>query len=95
MIKAKAFRTFIRIYFLFRSERLRTNIKLTLYKALIRSIMTYACPPPLPGVCSRQPSTEIAAPEKQGSPHHWQFSKVHLFAICTLLSNFRIYCDVY
>jgi hypothetical protein len=35
MIEAKAFRTFIRIYFLFGSERLCTNIKLTLYKALI------------------------------------------------------------
>jgi hypothetical protein len=44
MIEVKAFRTFIRVYSLFRSERLRTNIKLTLHKAHIRSIMTYACP---------------------------------------------------
>jgi hypothetical protein len=44
MIDAKAFRTFIRIYFLFKSERLSTNIKLTLHKAFIRGIMTYACP---------------------------------------------------
>jgi hypothetical protein len=44
MIEAKAFRTLIRIYSLFKSERLSTNIKLTLHKALIRSIMTYACP---------------------------------------------------
>jgi hypothetical protein len=44
MIEAKAFRTFIRIYSLLYSERLSTNIKLTLHKALIRSIMTYACP---------------------------------------------------
>jgi hypothetical protein len=44
MIKAKAFRTFIRIYSLFKSERLSANIKLTLHKALIRSVMTYACP---------------------------------------------------
>jgi hypothetical protein len=29
------------------------------------------------GVCSRQPSTEIAAPEKQSSPHHWKISKAH------------------
>jgi hypothetical protein len=42
MIEAKAFRTFIRIYFLFRSERLSAKIKLTLHKALIRSVMTYA-----------------------------------------------------
>jgi hypothetical protein len=44
MIEAKAFRTFIRIYSLFRSNHLSTNIKLTLHKALIRSVMTYACP---------------------------------------------------
>jgi hypothetical protein len=43
MIESKAFRTFIRIYPLFKRERLSTNIKLTLHKALIRSIMTYAC----------------------------------------------------
>jgi hypothetical protein len=44
MIEAKAFRTVIRIYSLFKSERLNTNIKVTLHKALIRSVMTYACP---------------------------------------------------
>jgi hypothetical protein len=44
MIEAKAFRTFIRIYSLFRSERLSANIKLTLNKAQIRLIMTYNCP---------------------------------------------------
>jgi hypothetical protein len=44
MIEAKAFRTFLRIYSLFKSERLSANIKLTLHKALIRSVMTYACP---------------------------------------------------
>jgi hypothetical protein len=37
MIEAKAFRTFIRIYSLFKSERLSTNIKLTLHKAIIRT----------------------------------------------------------
>jgi hypothetical protein len=44
MIEAKAFRIFIRVYSLFKSERLRANIKLTLHKALIRSVMTYASP---------------------------------------------------
>jgi hypothetical protein len=44
MIEAKAFRKFIRIYSLFKSERLSANIKLTLHKALIRSMLTYACP---------------------------------------------------
>jgi hypothetical protein len=44
MIEAKAFRTFIRVYSLFESEHLSANIKLTPHKALIRSVMTYACP---------------------------------------------------
>jgi hypothetical protein len=44
MIEAKASRTFTRIYFLFKSERLSANIKLTFHKALIGSVMTYACP---------------------------------------------------
>jgi hypothetical protein len=45
MIEAKSFRIFIRIYFMFKSERLSANIKVTLHKPLIRSVMTYACPP--------------------------------------------------
>jgi hypothetical protein len=44
MIEAKAFRTFIRIYSLFKCERLSANIKLNLHTAVIRSVMTYACP---------------------------------------------------
>jgi hypothetical protein len=43
MFEAKAFRIFIRIYSLLKSERLSINIKLTLHKALIRSVMTSAC----------------------------------------------------
>jgi hypothetical protein len=42
--EAKTFRTFSRVYCLFRSEWLSANIKLTLYKKMIRSVMTYACP---------------------------------------------------
>jgi hypothetical protein len=42
MIEAKAFRTCSSLYSLFKSERLSANIKLTLHKALIRSVMTYA-----------------------------------------------------
>jgi hypothetical protein len=44
MIEAKAFRTSIRIYSLFKSDRLSANIKPTLHKTLIRPVMTYACP---------------------------------------------------
>jgi hypothetical protein len=42
-IEAKAFRTFLRIYSLLKSERLNANIKLTLHVAFIRLIITYAC----------------------------------------------------
>jgi hypothetical protein len=67
MIEAKAFRTFIRIYSLFKIEHLSYNIKVTLIKALIMSVMTYACP-----------AWELAAaPTKHGFPHNWKFSKVH------------------
>jgi hypothetical protein len=44
IIEAKALSTFIRIFSLFKSERLSTNIKLTLHKTLITLVMTYACP---------------------------------------------------
>jgi hypothetical protein len=43
MIEAKIFRTCIRLY-LFKSERLSTNIKLAIHKALIRPVITYATP---------------------------------------------------
>jgi hypothetical protein len=44
VIEAKTFRTFIGIYPLFKNERLSANILLTVHKALIRPVMTYACP---------------------------------------------------
>jgi hypothetical protein len=40
MTEAKDFKTFIRIYTLFKTERLSADAKLTLPKALIRSIVT-------------------------------------------------------
>jgi hypothetical protein len=40
----KALGTYIRTYSPFKSKHLNTNIELTLYKALIRSVMTYTCP---------------------------------------------------
>jgi hypothetical protein len=40
MIGVKAFRTFIIIYSLLKSDRLSANIRLTLHKSLITSIMT-------------------------------------------------------
>jgi hypothetical protein len=44
MTEAKAISTFIRIYSLFKNEHLSANIKLTLNEALLKSVMTYACP---------------------------------------------------
>jgi hypothetical protein len=44
MVRTKAYRTFMRLYSLFKSDRFNTNSKLTLHEALIRSIMTYTCP---------------------------------------------------
>jgi len=44
MIKAEAFRIFLRVYSLFKIERLSSNIKLTLHGALIRFIMPHDWP---------------------------------------------------
>jgi hypothetical protein len=44
MIAAKASRTFFKVYCIFKSESSGANFKVTLHKALIRSVMTYACP---------------------------------------------------
>jgi hypothetical protein len=44
MIAAKALRKFISIYTLSKSERLSVNTILSIYKALVRSIMTHICP---------------------------------------------------
>jgi hypothetical protein len=75
MIEAKAFRTFVRIYSLLKSERLSANIKLILRKALIRSLNDL-CLPRLK-ISGRHLPLKLAAPAKQGSSHHWKFSMVH------------------
>jgi hypothetical protein len=75
VIEAMAFRTFISIYSLLKSNCLNASIKHTLHKALNTSVMIYACPVwELPA----DTSLEITAPAKQGSSHHWKFSKVHM-----------------
>jgi hypothetical protein len=43
-IAVKALAIYMRTYFLIKSEQLSINIKLALYKVLIRSITIYACP---------------------------------------------------
>jgi hypothetical protein len=74
MIEAKAFRTFIRIYSLFKNESSSANIKLTLHRALIRSIMTYACPAWLLAADTYLLKLQLL---QNSSPHHWKFSRVH------------------
>jgi hypothetical protein len=69
--EAKAFGTFVRIYSAFKNERL--SIKITLHKALIRSVMTYA----YPTWELAADTCQITAITVQGSPHHWKFSKGH------------------
>jgi hypothetical protein len=41
---AKALGTYVRTYSIFKSKHLSVYINLIVYRALIRSIMTYACP---------------------------------------------------
>jgi hypothetical protein len=44
-IAVKALDTYIRTYYIFKSKHLSANIKIIVYRALIRSIMIYAVPP--------------------------------------------------
>jgi hypothetical protein len=73
--ESKAFRIFIRIYSIFIRECLSANVKITLHKALIRSVMTYAC-----SAWELEANTylfKFAAPAKQDYSLHWKFSEVH------------------
>jgi hypothetical protein len=70
-IEAKGFRTFIRLYPLFKSEQLSVNIKLTLHKALIKSAMTYTCP-----------AWEFAAPLAISRGAHWSAICMWLSKFC-------------
>jgi hypothetical protein len=73
MMEAKAFKTFLTAYSLFKSKRLSANIKLTAHKAFTRQCtVTYAFP-----CLESDISFEIAAPKKQGSAHYWLFSTTH------------------
>jgi hypothetical protein len=89
LTKAKTFRTFIRIYSLFKSGRLSTNIKLTIHKELIRSIMTYACP--AWEFAAENHLLNCSACKTKFSAPLEIFQGAYRFAICTWLSNFRVY----
>jgi hypothetical protein len=61
---AKALGTYSRAYSIFKTKHLRANIKLIVYTALIKSIITYACP--------TWEFDETAASTEQSSPLYWQ-----------------------
>jgi hypothetical protein len=74
-VKAKDFRTFVRVYSLLKSEQWNTNSKLTLHNALSKCMMTMFA---TQEIYDRHFTSEIAASLKQGSPHEWQLSKTHI-----------------
>jgi hypothetical protein len=92
MIEAKAFKTFSINYSLLNSERLSANINLTLHKALIRSVRTYACPAWEFArgthllICS-ECKTKFSAPVEI-------FQGAHRSSICTRLSIFHMYTTI-
>jgi DUF2075 family protein len=66
---AKALGTYVRTYSLFKSLRLNTNIKLTLCRAVIKSVMT--CLLHL-GVRGGRSALKTAAPAEQSTPRYWR-----------------------
>jgi hypothetical protein len=89
MIETKAFRTFIRIYSLFRSERLSAKIKLTLHKALIRTVITYACP--AWELAADTYLLNCSACKTRFCALLELFQGAHQSAICTQLLTFHMY----
>jgi hypothetical protein len=92
MIKAQVFRTFTRVYFLFKSEGLIANIKQSLHKTF-RSLFPYACP--AWEFAADNHLLNYSACKTKCSAQLEVFQGAHRFAICTLLSNFRIYIYIY
>jgi hypothetical protein len=70
-IAAKALGTYIGTYSIFKSKLLIANIKLIVYRALIRSIMTWPALPLLE-VCGGRSFDETAALAEQSSARYWQ-----------------------
>jgi hypothetical protein len=89
MIEAKTFRIFIRVHSLFKGEHLSANIKLTLHKALIRSVMTYACP-----TWEFVVDTQLLKLQRLQNTvlrSTGSFQGAHWSVICTQLSAFHMY----
>jgi hypothetical protein len=89
MTDVKAFKTFTRISSPFRSERLTANIKLTLHKALIRSVMNNVYPAwELEGDVYL---LKLLRLQRKFSSSIEHFQGTHQSTICTRFSTFRTY----
>jgi hypothetical protein len=89
IIKAKVFRPFFRIYFLFKSERLSANIKLTVHKAPSLSVLTYACS--ASEFSAHTQLMKLQPCKTRFSATLVNFQGVHRSASCTWLSTYRIF----
>jgi hypothetical protein len=71
-IVTKGWRTFIQIYSLLKRDKLSIKAKMTLYEALIRSKMTYACP-------AWESAAETSKAAKQSPPSDWWPAEAHTY----------------
>jgi hypothetical protein len=89
MTEAKTFTTSTTIYSLFKRERLNANIKPTLLKALIISVMTSSCP-----ICEFEADTHILKCqrlENQVLRTTGKFTYAQQSASCMWLCKYRIF----
>jgi hypothetical protein len=70
--KGKVFRTFIKVYLLFNTQQLSTNIKLTLQKILVSSVVTYTHPAHV-FVTDTHLLRLLCLQNKALPPQYWQF----------------------
>lgn len=75
----------LRVCCVFRSDWLGVSIKLTLNRAIMRSVMIYACPSW--EYVGRHPPAATIASAKQGNVHDWQVFSTLFPANCMCLSR--------
>jgi hypothetical protein len=93
VIHAKACRTYIRVYCLLQNERLSANIKLTLHKELIGSLMAYTYP-------AREFAADTHLIKLQSLQNKilrtiGYLQAAHRFIICTGRSRFLLLAQTY
>jgi hypothetical protein len=79
---------FLRVFYLFRSEQLSTNIKLILHKALIKFILTYACSA---WEFAADTCMKLQRLQYKGFRTISNFQSLHWPTNCMWLSKFRTY----